>query len=99
MVPEPNIPAHGEVSKVERAKKIQEVRHEMNEIRTEGSWVNDGYPQVLWNCLNRYARRDLKEGKKGVTLIMMHANGFPKEVCSTFLYSRVLLNISLKTDL
>ena len=43
--------------------------------------VADGYPLVLWNCVNRYIKRDLDFfNKTGVTLFLVHGNGFPKEV-------------------
>jgi hypothetical protein len=43
--------------------------------------VTDGYPLVLWNCVNRYVKKDLDlANKTGVTLFFAHANGFPKEV-------------------
>jgi hypothetical protein len=42
---------------------------------------SDGYPLVLWNCVNRYVKKDLDlSNKTGVTLFFAHANGFPKEV-------------------
>jgi len=41
--------------------------------------VGDGYQKILWNCINRYVKRD-GVGKTGVTLFFAHANGFPKEV-------------------
>ena len=42
---------------------------------------SDGYPLVLWNCVNRYVKKDLDLfNKTGVTLFFAHANGFPKEV-------------------
>jgi len=50
------------------------------------TWVNDtkvtdGYPLILWNCVNRYVKKDLDlSNKTGVTLFFAHANGFPKEV-------------------
>lgn len=40
----------------------------------------EGSDKLLWNCLNRYVKKDLVEGGKGVTLFFAHANGFPKEV-------------------
>ena len=41
-----------------------------------------GSRKPLWVCLNRYRRRNaLPESEvKGVTLFVVHANGFPKEV-------------------
>ena len=36
----------------------------------------------LWVCLNRYVRREAiaSDTSKGVTLLLLPANGFPKEV-------------------
>ena len=43
--------------------------------------MTDGYPLVLWNCVNRYVKQGLNvSNKTGVTLFFAHANGFPKEV-------------------
>lgn len=47
----------------------------------------------LWNCVNRYVRKDrtTTKGAKHLTLFLAHANGFPKEVrfrlvgCSAYL--------------
>jgi hypothetical protein len=51
------------------------------------SWVTD--ERLLWNCVNRYVKKD-KEDKvrtKGITLFLVHATGFPKEV-SLVMYFR-----------
>ncbi|KAG2347253.1 hypothetical protein BDR05DRAFT_958745 [Suillus weaverae] len=52
----------------------------------------DGYSgvtneRVLWNCVNRYVRKDkeAKVGTKGITLFLVQATGFPKEICETTL--------------
>ncbi|KAI0717896.1 alpha/beta-hydrolase [Cerioporus squamosus] len=36
----------------------------------------------MWHCINRYVRKGLRaeDARKGVTLFMAHANGFPKEI-------------------
>ncbi|KAG1819104.1 Alpha/beta hydrolase family-domain-containing protein [Suillus subaureus] len=52
----------------------------------------DGYSGVtderlLWNCVNRYVKKD-QEAKiktKGITLFLVHGLGFPKEMCETSL--------------
>ena len=42
---------------------------------------SDGYPLVLWSCVNRYVKKDLDMcNKTGVTLFFAHAVGYPKEV-------------------
>ncbi|KAF9011869.1 Alpha/Beta hydrolase protein [Cyathus striatus] len=50
--------------------------------KIRGSIVTDGYPLVLWNCVNRYVKKGVKaeNGKNGLTLFFAHANGFPKEI-------------------
>lgn len=51
-----------------------------------GSTWTDGYPRVLWNCVNRYVRNDLKAcNSTGLTLFFAHANGFPKEMWESVL--------------
>lgn len=46
----------------------------------------DGYSRVaderlLWNCVNRYVKKDqTKVGTKGITLFLVHAVGYPKEI-------------------
>ncbi|KAG1778746.1 Alpha/Beta hydrolase protein [Suillus placidus] len=41
--------------------------------------------RVLWNCVNRYVRKDkeAKVGTKGITLFLVQGTGFPKEICET----------------
>ncbi|KAF9472712.1 hypothetical protein BDN70DRAFT_886700 [Pholiota conissans] len=76
--PEPVLPPQ-HVPKDERKRLLVQARWELEELRT--SRVTDGYPQVLWNCLNRYVRTDIGErGRPGLTLAFHHANGFPKEI-------------------
>jgi len=38
--------------------------------------------RLLWNCVNRYVNKDreVKVRTKGITLFLVHATGFPKEV-------------------
>ncbi|KAG1872912.1 Alpha/Beta hydrolase protein [Suillus subalutaceus] len=52
----------------------------------------DGYSGVtderlLWNCVNRYVKKDqeVKVRTKGITLFLVHATGFPKEIWETHL--------------
>ncbi|EMD37002.1 hypothetical protein CERSUDRAFT_155418 [Gelatoporia subvermispora B] len=45
--------------------------------------TEEGSRKLLWVCLNRYVRRALgtpRRARKGVTLFVAHANGFPKEI-------------------
>lgn len=79
--PEPKpIPAN--LPKAERRRLLLDTRLHLNDLRT--TKVTDGYPRILWNCVNRYVKSDLESGKSkktGITLFFAHANGFPKEVC------------------
>lgn len=85
--PEPLIPPP-HLSKDERRRLLEQARQELKELQT--SRVTDGYPQVLWNCVNRYVRTDLGEREcTGLTLSFYHANGFPKEVRVDICYGRV----------
>ncbi|KAG2135958.1 Alpha/Beta hydrolase protein [Suillus clintonianus] len=52
----------------------------------------DGYSAVtderpLWNCVNRYVKKDKETNakSKGITLFLVHATGFPKEIWETTL--------------
>ncbi|KAH8827509.1 Alpha/beta hydrolase family-domain-containing protein [Flagelloscypha sp. PMI_526] len=43
-----------------------------------------GYRRVLWNCVDRFVR--VSGGSDGVTLILLHATGFSKEMWEPFLH-------------
>lgn len=78
LTPEPEVPPPN-IPKDERQRLLAKARLELDAIRT--SKVTDGYPRVLWNCVNRYVRKDLDaHNRTGLTLSFQHANGFPKEV-------------------
>lgn len=68
------------MSKEERKRILKETRKELDRLRSVKE--TDGYPRILWNCVNRYVKNGLneKQGGTGVTLFFAHANGFPKEV-------------------
>lgn len=74
------------LGKKERMKMVAERTASVfalrNDYVTRGcGWDSFRPPSApaLWNCINRYVRKDLKEGK-GLTLFFDHTNGFPKEV-------------------
>ncbi|EAU84154.1 hypothetical protein CC1G_08695 [Coprinopsis cinerea okayama7 len=76
--PVPPPPPEG-ISKEERSRHIQRMKEELRFER--GPLRTDGYPKVLWNCINRYSRKGLNpEQETGLTLFFAHANGFPKEI-------------------
>jgi hypothetical protein len=79
LIPLPKLPIAG-ATKEERRRVMDKSALQLldwgNDI-TE----SDGYPLVLWNCANRYVKKNLDlSNKTGVTLFFAHANGFPKEV-------------------
>ena len=78
--PLPSPPA-AEATKEERRQVLAETALQLLDWGNDTSAVTDGYPLVLWNCVNRYVKNDLDmSNKTGVTLFLAHANGFPKEV-------------------
>ena len=81
MIPLPKLPAAGPgVTKEERRRVLAESALQLLDWGNETA-ATDGYPLVLWNCVNRYVKKDLDlSNKTGVTLFFAHANGFPKEV-------------------
>ncbi|CAA7268776.1 unnamed protein product [Cyclocybe aegerita] len=78
LVPEPPSPPSN-ASKAERKRVIAEALRQLTALRT--SRVTEGYPRLLWNCVNRYVKNGLNESNRtGATLFFVHANGFPKEI-------------------
>ena len=81
-IPLPKLPGAG-TTKEERRRMLSESASQLVDWGNDTGAVTDGYPLVLWNCVNRYVKRDLDlSNKTGVTLFFAHANGFPKEVSS-----------------
>lgn len=78
-VPLPKLPPAGE-TKEERRRVSAEIAFQLFDWSNDTT-MTDGHPLVLWNCVNRYVKKDLNlSNKTGVTLFFAHANGFPKEV-------------------
>ena len=83
-IPLPKLPAAG-ATREERSRVLAESTLQLLDWSNDTDAVTDGYPLVLWNCVNRYARKDLDlSNKTGLTLFFAHANGFPKEVSHEF---------------
>ena len=83
-IPLPKLPASG-ATREERSRVLAESTLQLLDWSNDTDAVTDGYPLVLWNCVNRYARKDLDlSNKTGLTLFFAHANGFPKEVSHEF---------------
>ncbi|KAK7037933.1 AB hydrolase-1 domain-containing protein [Favolaschia claudopus] len=74
-VPPP--PAPESASKAERrAQNAQRVKW----LQTQARRQRGRHECVLWSAVNRYTRKDAIKGDgSGVTLFLVHANGFPKE--------------------
>ncbi|KLO12491.1 hypothetical protein SCHPADRAFT_921364 [Schizopora paradoxa] len=70
-----------------RAKQISEQLSRLRENYAKGKLVSDGSEnRLLWNVVNRYSRKgSLPANKTRVTLLLAHANGFPKETWEPFL--------------
>ena len=64
------------------ARKIEGPFVATREKQWSGELKGPRSRKLLWACLNRYRRRDASPGneQKGVTLFLVHANGFSKEV-------------------
>ena len=79
LIPLPKLPAAG-ATKEERSQVLAESALQLLDWNNDIT-KSDGYPLVLWNCVNRYVKKDLDlSNKTGLTLFFAHANGFPKEV-------------------
>ena len=88
-IPLPKLPASGTATKEERRRMLAESASKLLELSNDTGAVTDGYPLVLWNCVNRYVKKDLDSSNKtGLTLFFAHANGFPKEVSSSYEWER-----------
>jgi len=77
-------------SRIARANQVAEQLMQLRDDYSEGRLPSDGSEnRLLWNVTNRYARRDTITGnvsnRKKVTLLLAHANGFPKETWEPFL--------------
>jgi len=83
LAPEPK-PVPFNLPKAKREKLLLDTRMYLNDLNASRVTVTDGYPRILWNCVNRCVKSDLENGKSqktGMTLFFTHAVGSPKEVC------------------
>jgi hypothetical protein len=75
-VPLPPVPEHE--SKDERRARVERYASESLALHTQHTPdKSESQPTVLWTVLNRYVRVDCGAG---LTLLLLHANGFHKEV-------------------
>ncbi|EJU01434.1 hypothetical protein DACRYDRAFT_107985 [Dacryopinax primogenitus] len=92
----PQYPPTLEREKEDRAREVERLRVAMRAQRARDcerkSWVSyEGEPR-LWNVLNRFMRSPARlsggagaDAEDGLTILLTHANGFPKEVYEPFL--------------
>ncbi|KAF9523217.1 Alpha/beta hydrolase family-domain-containing protein [Crepidotus variabilis] len=70
-------------TKEERKQLLEETYDFLVRARGDPSKETDGYPQVTWNCINRYIKKNngsKTQDGRGITLLLAHATGFPKEI-------------------
>jgi hypothetical protein len=79
------------ITKEERLASNERVFRDLRDLRmgyVKGEYDGEGRNEVevgeggMCNAINRYVHEDCVEGKRkgGLTLLLAHANGFPKEV-------------------
>ncbi|KAI0087436.1 Alpha/Beta hydrolase protein [Irpex rosettiformis] len=82
-------------------KTTEEVMHwkyDQHAGKVSGGLQGQGSTKLLWNCVNRYTRRELlpQDGSNNtglpLTLFFSHANGFPKEIWEPTLRHLVAVN-------
>ncbi|KAL5520619.1 hypothetical protein ACEPAF_2620 [Sanghuangporus sanghuang] len=82
------------LSKEERKKMARKVTEEIVSLRErctkneEGFLSDEREDRLLWNCVTRYYRKSgssESSGKRSITLLLLHANGLPKETWEPFL--------------
>lgn len=95
-VPDPKLPTWSADRQQWKASVMETVADVLTTKEKQRHGVLKGplSQKVLWNCLNRYVRRDSSGTRAGcgVTLLFAHANGFPKEVwvCLGLLMGRII---------
>lgn len=100
-IPLPVTPEFSTVAS-ERNRNIKRAATEIlerQELFVQKKLGGEGSEKPLWNCVNRYVKRAPvgPDGKKGLTLLLLHANGFPKEVLTTHLLNaRIFLETRTK---
>lgn len=83
--------------RTERNKRLFDLVVTKKTSQMRGEIPPDLHEQrLLWNCINRYRRKSpAGKGRKSLTLLLFHANGFPKEVSIHLLYPYVCLRTVL----
>ncbi|KAG1789207.1 Alpha/Beta hydrolase protein [Suillus plorans] len=88
----PNIPVPGPPPRSSKRPERDIKKLGLELMEQQAQQGEDGYSgatdeRLLWNCVNRYVKKD-REDKvraKGITLFLVHATGFPKEIWETTL--------------
>jgi len=96
----PKVEAEPAAAKKARIETVVKVRKALYGI-TKRHWLGElpGYSEKpFWACVNRFVRKvpvseDQERGRKRVTLLLAHGNGFGKEVCTLVLVPYVSLFI------
>ncbi|KAI6141764.1 Alpha/Beta hydrolase protein [Pisolithus tinctorius] len=91
-VPVPKVPIHiSSIPASERRKQATTVIRELIERQmcfAQGKLTSDRSQKPLWNCINRYVRVHRHDTlRTGLTLFLVPATGFPKEIWETMLQS------------
>ena len=85
LIPLPKDPPIETTTKEERRRILDEYALQFLDWGNNYEVTDNGYPLVLWNCVNRYLKKDLDlSNRTGLTLFLVHGNGFPKEVSFFF---------------
>ncbi|KAG2125806.1 hypothetical protein DEU56DRAFT_743431 [Suillus clintonianus] len=85
-IPLPVLPEYT-TNTLEWKRNIQQLATQIIERQerfVQGNLGGERSEKLLWNCVNRYVT-SVPNGRKGLTLFLAHANGFPKEVWETTL--------------
>ncbi|KAI5116417.1 hypothetical protein M0805_008492 [Coniferiporia weirii] len=73
-------------NKEERKARAKLITEEILLLKNRQSRGGSHENRLLWNCINRYTRiNPTPRGKKSVTLLLTHANGFSREIWEPFL--------------
>ncbi|KAG2159263.1 Alpha/Beta hydrolase protein [Suillus bovinus] len=84
-VPEPPPRSSKRTERYIKKLGLEFMESQVRQVEDGNSGVVD--ERLLWNCVNRYVKKE-KEDKvrtKGITLFLVHATGFPKEIWETTL--------------
>lgn len=102
-LPVPQIPTYtSSTSALERQKQVTTIVRELVERQTrfaQGKLTGNHSQKLLWNCVNRYVRTNRRNTSgTGLTLFLVPAAGFPKEIWETMLQSLLDTTSGLLVD-